>query len=169
MTFPHRPPASPRLSALLLILASLGILGTALLFQYVGGLFPCQLCIWQRWAYVAAIVPLLPALLPGQRPAFRGLMLALGGLAFLAGTGIAFFHVGVEQHWWPGLSSCSGAAGAATLDDLRAQLLEAPLVQCDQIAWSLLGISMAGWNALLSLILAGIALAAALTSFRRSA
>lgn len=148
-------------AAFLASLAGLGsaaLLAGAFAFQYLGGLAPCTLCLWQRWPHAAAILILLPALL--WRPA-RGLLL-LGALAALSTAGIGLFHVGVEQGWWQGLTSCSGGsiANISVADLLNPNADVAAPVRCDEIAWSLLGISMAGWNALISLGLAGIWLAA---------
>ncbi len=151
-----------RLAPLFLALASAAILGSALASQYLGGLSPCELCIWQRWPYVATIVLCLAAAAV-RRPARRAL-LALAGLVFLAGAAVAAFHVGVEQHWWQGLQSCGGnLPQARTVEELRAALLQQPVVRCDEIAWSLFGISMAGWNFLLSLGLAALSFASALS------
>ncbi|WP_119678893.1 disulfide bond formation protein B [Indioceanicola profundi] len=160
--------AAPRLAPALLIGACLAALGTALFAQYVGGLPPCELCIWQRWAYAAAIALLLPGLFLGGRPAARAVVLTLGGLAFLAGAGISLFHAGVEQGWWQGLSGCSASFNpSGSLEDLRAQIFAAPIAKCDEIPWSLFGLSIAGWNALASLALAGLAFAAAWATARR--
>lgn len=144
-------------------LAGLSLLSLALALasQYWGGLNPCELCLYQRWAHVGAIAVLVPAILMADNKTVRRASLALGGLAFLVGLGIAGFHVGVEQHWWEGSTSCVGLKGAATLEDLRAQILAAPVVRCDEIQFSLLGLSMAAWNGLLCLMLGGVALAAA--------
>jgi disulfide bond formation protein DsbB len=146
----------------------LGLAGTAALAlllalasQYLGHLNPCELCMDQRWAHVWTIVLLLPAIARPGNATLRRLSLAAGGIGFLVGLGIAGFHVGVEQHWWEGSTSCVGLKGATSLEDLRAQILAAPVVRCDEIQFSLLGLSMAAWNGLLCLILAGLALAAA--------
>src|SRR5262249_19590848 len=101
--------AFPRRLPLLVILAALVALGTAFFAQLVGGLAPCPLCLWQRYPYGAAIGLAALSLLLAPAPKPARLLLALSGLALLASAGIAAFHVGVEQHWWPGLASCSGA------------------------------------------------------------
>lgn len=147
----------------LILIATLGsaaLLGGAFAFQFIGGLAPCQLCLYQRWPHAAAIVIGIIALTTG----WRGLAWA-GALAALATAGVAVFHVGVEQLWWEGLSSCTtgSIAGISTADLLNpAADVPAP-VRCDAIAWSMLGISMAGWNAILSLGLAGLWVKAART------
>lgn len=86
-----------------------------------------------------------------HRPGLRRGTLMLAGLTVWVGGGIAAYHAGIEQQWWAGPSSCSGAATPGSLDALRAQIFAAPIKSCDEIAWSLFGISMAGYNALLSL------------------
>ena len=146
-------------SPLLLLLASIAVLGTALASQYVGGLQPCVLCVYQRFPYVAVIVIAAAALFLPTGP--RAAALGLAGLALLTGTGIAVFHVGVEQHWWQGTAECGSAVAADSLEALRAQVLAAPVVRCDEVPWSLFGISMAGYNALVSLGLGVASLIAA--------
>ncbi len=141
------------------VAASLAMLGGALFFQHVMNLAPCALCIWQRWAYAPPIaLGLLALALPGLR---RPLVILLA-LAFLLGAGIAGFHAGVEQGWWEGLTTCTGAATNATsIEALRAQLLAAPPVRCDEVAWSFAGVSMAGWNMLAQTAFAALCLWAA--------
>ncbi len=135
---------------------SAALLAGALAFQYVGGLAPCPLCIWQRWPHVAAVLLGL-ALLAFPRSGVA----ALGGLAMLAGAGIAAWHAGIERGWWPGPVTCTAPdIGGLTPDELLARILESPIVRCDEVAWSLLGVSMAGWNALFCLALAALWLSA---------
>ena len=137
---------------------SLALLLGAFAFQYIGGLAPCVLCLWQRWPHAAAVVIGLAALaLPG-----RALPL-LGMLAALATAAIGGFHAGVEQGWWQGLASCSGGSIAGiSMDDLLNPATDvAPPVRCDQIAWSLGGLSMAAWNMVLSVALTALWLVAA--------
>lgn len=153
---------APRLPALLLVLAALTALGTAFGSQIWGGLHPCDMCWWQRYAYMAAILPLLPAALLRLPLPARRLCLVVGGLAFLIGAGISLFHAGVEQKWWQGFTACTAPVSSGGLDDLRAAILAAPVVRCDDIPWSLFGISIAGFSALASLILASFAFIAAL-------
>ena len=125
---------------------SAALLGGAFAFQYLGGLAPCKLCLWARWPHGAAIGIGLLAL------ALRGpVMPILGALAAAATAGVGVYHTGVEQRWWQGPVTCStgpieGMDPAALLD----QILAAPVVRCDEIAWSMAGISMASWNAILS-------------------
>lgn len=141
------------------VAASLAMLAGALFFQYGMNLPPCALCIWQRWAYAP---PIALGLLALALPSARRPLVALAGLGFLAGAGIAGFHAGVEKGWWEGLASCTGAATTATtIEDLRAQLLAAAPVRCDEVAWSFAGISMAGWNMIAQIVFAALALHAA--------
>jgi disulfide bond formation protein DsbB len=139
-------------------LGSVAILAGAFAFQYIGGLAPCQLCLYQRWPHAAAILIGIVGLATG----WRGLAW-LGALAAVATAAVAIFHVGVEQLWWEGLATCTAGSieGVSTADLLDPSKDVAAVVRCDEIAWSMLGISMAGWNAILSLILAGLWLTAA--------
>jgi disulfide bond formation protein DsbB len=139
----------PRSLPLFVILVGVAALSAAFFAQYVGGLAPCPLCLWQRYPYGVAIVLGLVALILTERPAPGRAVLALAGLAFLASAGIAIFHVGVERHWWAGLASCSGAIDLTLpADQLAKQLMDAPVVRCDRVAWSLFGLSIAGYNVL---------------------
>lgn len=136
-------PGAAELARLIALLVPLGLLGGALGSQYIGGLYPCEMCYWQRWPHAAAILLAGGAfLLPGR----ARLLTALAALAIAISGAIGVFHAGVELGWWQGLTRCT-AGGALSLDDL----LNVPLVRCDQVPWSLLGISMAGWNAIISL------------------
>jgi disulfide bond formation protein DsbB len=139
----------------LLAFLSVSALGFALVQQYAFGLAPCEFCIWQRWPWglVGVIGVIGAATAPAPRIA-RPLLL-LAGVLLVVGAAVAAFHAGVEQHWWEGPTACSSTAGpAGSLEALRAQLANAPIVRCDQIAWSLLGLSMAGYNFLVSLVAA---------------
>ncbi len=145
------------------------ISGTALLsafmFEHIGGLAPCELCWYQRYAHVAALTAALPALLFSRRTGVAPPLLAAAAVALLIGAGIAGYQVGVELGWFE--SSCATPITGTTTEELRASLLAAPVVRCDEVAWSLGGISMAGWNGLLSLALGLAALYAALITERR--
>ena len=145
-------------------LGSLALLIGALGFQFVGGLSPCPMCIWQRWPHLAAVAIAVAAL--AVRGGTRPLALAGAGAAAVA-SGLGVFHAGVEQGWWDGPSSCVGLDPAGlTPEQLLDQLAGAPLVRCDEIVWEFLGLTMAGWNALLSAGLVVLWLSAVLT--RRS-
>jgi disulfide bond formation protein DsbB len=153
-----RPSAAP--AAVLALSAA--TLGAALLSQYVGGLAPCVLCIWQRWPHAAAIGLAALAWLVADRRAGSSALLAAAGVALWIGAGVAAYHVGVEQGWWAGTPGCGVTRTAGSLEELRALVMNAPVVRCDEVQWAFLGLSMAGWNFLISLGLGGLALAAAL-------
>ena len=134
-------------------LGSAAMLAGAFGFQYIGGMAPCQLCLWQRWPHAAAVLILGLALATG----WRWLAWA-GALAALATAGIGLFHTGVEQGWWEFISSCTqgSIAGISAGDLLDPSKAAPPPVRCDAIPWSFLGLSMADWNAILSAGLAGL-------------
>ncbi|MCE8507960.1 disulfide bond formation protein B [Ruegeria pomeroyi] len=136
---------------------SAAMLLTAWGFQYLGGMAPCKLCIWQRYPHGAAVLIGAVTLATGWR-----ILPWAGALAALTTAGIGLYHAGVEQGWWQGPTTCtSGPIGNLSAEQLMAQIMEAPLVRCDEIPWDLFGISMAGWNGLVSLGLALIWLLAA--------
>jgi disulfide bond formation protein DsbB len=136
------------------------VLGAALASQYWGGLVPCELCVLQRWPWAVAITISIVALFVGHRGSLPWVALVLG-LVFIVSIGFAFYHLGVEQHWFAGPSACtSSAAAPATPDEMRQRILNAQVVRCDQAQWSLYGVSLAGWNLLASFAMAVICLAA---------
>ena len=158
----------PRLVPFGILAASVGALFMAYTAQYAFGLEPCMLCLYQRIPYaVAGVLGLGALLLPhgekGDRTRTWAVMLA--GCVFLAGASIAFYHIGVEQHWWVSAAACGaggGGDGPATVDDLRQLLMQAkPVKACDQVDWTLFGLSMATYNVALSLALATASLWAA--------
>jgi disulfide bond formation protein DsbB len=144
-------PDRPELMAIWLGAVSAALLLGALGFQYLGRLPPCEMCMWQRWPHLAAaILGLLGGWAVSRRAGWHSLAapLALVTALLVAISGlIGAYHAGVEWHWWPGPSQCTGPAFklSGTLD------LNAPVVMCDRAAWRLFGISMAGYNAIISL------------------
>lgn len=141
-------------------LGSLALLVGAFGFQHLGGLPPCKLCIWQRYPHALAVLIGVAAV------AIRGRLLPLMGLAAaLTTAGVGLYHTGVERGWWEGPTTCtsSGTSGLSA-DDLFDKIMTAPVVRCDDVAWELLGLSMASWNGILSLGLAALWLLA----YRRS-
>ena len=134
--------ATARLFALLMPAALMaGALGS----QYLGGLYPCEMCHWQRWPHYAAIgIAILAFII---RPAARPLTV-LAAIAIMASGAIGAFHAGVEYGWWEGLTQCSTINSSG---NVLADIMSAPLVRCDEVQWSLFGISLAGWNAIISL------------------
>jgi disulfide bond formation protein DsbB len=144
----------------LAIAGHVGLLGGAFVFQ-AAGYAPCAMCLWQRWPHAVAIVVgagLLVAMTRDRTArAVRSIGALAAGGAALATAGIGAFHAGVEQGWWQGPSSCSGGEGLSGMsgaDLLSTEIAEA-VVMCDEIVWQV-GLSMAGWNAVLSAGLAAI-------------
>ena len=126
---------------------SFALLAAAFAFEHIGGLRPCKLCIWQRWPHAVAVLAGVAAL------SFRrkSLLAAAAGCAVLAGAMIGVYHVGVELHWWQGPDGCTAPiAGDMSAEELLEQILATPVVRCDDVPWSLGGVSMAGWNAIMS-------------------
>lgn len=138
-----------RIFGFLIVLASVGALGSALIGQYAFDLYPCTLCIYQRIPYVITIVLGLLAMFKYTRPA-----LILCGIAFSVGWVIAVYHVGVEQAWWENIAGCSFDTSDTSLEAIHAQILNGPRALCTDVAWDLYGISMAGYNAFMSAIMA---------------
>lgn len=128
-------------------------LGSVLIAQYGFGFKPCVLCLWQRIPYIFCLAVAAAGAIPGLRR-WSGALLLGCGLLLLIDSGIALFHVGVEQHWWLGTSGCGLQATEIPANDiksLREELLSTPVAHCDQITWTLLGLSMATWNAVFAL------------------
>ena len=124
------------------------LLGGALISQYVFGLYPCEMCMWQRWPHLAAIVfSLLAIVLQNQK--LSKFLLFGAALAILISGLIGGFHAGVEYGWWEGVTSCATTVSAG--GDILDSIMNAPLVRCDVAPWSLFGISLAGFNFLLSI------------------
>ena len=154
-----------RLVALLL---PLGLLGGALGSQYLGGLAPCEMCYWQRWPHAVAIA-LAALAFTVQAGAVRSRTLVLAAATSIAISGaIGAYHAGVELGIFEGLTACTSTVRGATTEELLAELMKVPLVRCDQVQWAFLGISMAGWNAILSLGGAAVIVWLTLTGRRRA-
>jgi disulfide bond formation protein DsbB len=150
----------PRLAALSLALVSAVALIAAFGLQYLAGLAPCPLCVWQRYPHLAVIALGLVGWY-WRAPA----MIGLAALVLVGSTGLAAYHVGVEQGWLALPAGCAAGAGAGSVEELRRMLAEAPPT-CDQVSFTLFGLSLAGWNLVLSLGLTVWAVLA-LTSNRR--
>ena len=136
-----------------MLLISVAVLGAAHIFEYGFGYEPCKLCLYQRlpWWFAIGIASL--ALNFRKRVHFMVILTILGGITILVGAGIAGYHAGVEYKWWEGPSGCTGNVGSAdmTLEELKAAIMSAAPVRCDEVVWSLFGISMAGYNFIISL------------------
>jgi disulfide bond formation protein DsbB len=150
-----------RLIAALVFVASAFGLAAAFAGEHVFGLQPCILCLYERVPYaVAAVLAAAAAFLPMARR-WRALLMGLVALVFAVGAALAFYHVGVEEHWWASVAACGGELSAgAEVGDLR-QLSAADLKPCDRVDWRLFGLSLAGYNVVASAILAGIGIAGA--------
>ena len=132
-------------------LASFGLLAAAFWFEIIVGLPPCNLCIWQRWPH--AIIIAIAGI--GLVAIKQNWMLLLIVLSAIITALFGLYHSGVEQGWWSGPSGCSNQLNSDTdISSLTTSLLEMPVVKCDEIAWSLMGISMAGWNSIASFAIA---------------
>ena len=134
--------ASDKLAQRLALGVPVLLLGGAYLSQYGFGLFPCEMCWWQRYPHFAAIALALISAFAAP----RRLWIGLAGLAILISGLIGAYHAGVEYKWWEGLTTCSSTAGSASLEDI----LNAPLIRCDEAQWRLFGVSLAGFNFLIS-------------------
>ena len=148
MLAPPRSAGASRLqrARLLALLVPVVLLGGALASQYVGGLHPCEMCHWQRWPHAVAIPLALGAVLSPLAAPHTRILTLLAAVAIAVSGAIGVFHAGVEYGWWEGVTTCT-AGGATSLD----AILNVPLVRCDQVQWSLFGISLAGFNAIFSL------------------
>ncbi len=144
----------PRTAPLSVLILSVAIVGGALIAQYWGGLRPCELCLYERWPYYAAIALSAVALVIGRRGVNHAALI-LAGLIFVASAVLAFYHVGVEQHWFAGPTACTGTTfGAGSVEALRQQLLATPTVRCDEIQWSVFGLDpLVDGNFVMSIVL----------------
>lgn len=149
----------------LILLAGFGsaaLFGGALYFQYWVGLLPCTMCLWQRWPHrIAMGLALVGVVFP------RAVIAWLGGLTMAVNAGIALLHTGVELRWWEGPQVCgAGAAqdvGSLSMEDLFDTTTGPQIVMCNEAAWHFAGLSMASWNGIFCVVLAGIWIKAALT------
>lgn len=132
-------------------------LGFAWILQYVFHKLPCPLCYWQRYPYMANFfIGLLVVALAKKAPKLAFYLLLLAGSVFAAGGGIAGFHIGVEQDWWAGLTTCGGGVAPpenATIEELMEYFKNAPIVDCRRAGWSLFGVSMTQQNFIFSVFL----------------
>lgn len=130
-----------------LLLPSL-LLGGAYFSEMVGELYPCEMCWWQRYPHIAAVPVALLAFVVGN-PGIQRVLAALAALAVLTSGVIGGFHAGVEYGWWQGITGCTSTVGSGGGNYMEA-VLNAPLQRCDVAPWKLFGISLAGYNFLLS-------------------
>jgi disulfide bond formation protein DsbB len=155
---PMTPAPKPRRAILAILFVATATIAAAWAFQVIGGYAPCPLCLEQRWPYYAVIPLAIFLLSAGKRELLLRSGLLLIALIMFAGAVLAVYHAGIEWRWWQGPQACSGGAGlTGTLPDLS----NLSVVRCDEAALRILGLSLAGWNAVISLLIAGLALAAA--------
>lgn len=128
----------------LALLVPAALLGGAYLGQYGFGLYPCEMCWWQRYPHFAALALGLVGLVRPSRA-----LVTLGAAAILVSGLIGAYHAGVEYHWWEGLTACTASATKGAADPMAA-IWDAPIIRCDDVQWSLFGISLAGFNFLIS-------------------
>jgi disulfide bond formation protein DsbB len=145
------PALAPRTASLLLALSAALILAAVFAFQYLGGAAPCPLCIWQRYPYGVLIALGVLGFFWQPRP-----VLVLGALVLLVGAGLAGYHYGIEAGWFALPASCAAGGDAGSIEELRQMLRDAPPA-CDQVRFTVFGLSLAAWNFLASLGLAAFA------------
>lgn len=138
------------LARALALLLPVALLGGAYASQYIGDLHPCEMCWWQRYPHMAAIPLALLAFLMKATPRTSAAFTALAAIAIAISGGIGLFHAGVEYGWWEGLTACSTTPTGGSASDILTQIMATPITRCDVAPWSLLGISLAGYNGLLS-------------------
>jgi disulfide bond formation protein DsbB len=127
------------------------LLAGALGSQYLGGLYPCEMCHWQRWGHYAALAfALISFALRGQADRGRSFVW-LAALGILSSGLIGAYHAGVELGIFPGLTQCTSTAAGLGGDALLKDIMSRPLIRCDEVQWEFLAISMAGWNAIISI------------------
>jgi len=139
-----------RTARLLALLIPAALLAGAWGSQLWGGLFPCEMCHWQRWPHYAALVA---AVLAFALPRMAKPLVVLAALLIALSGAIGVFHAGVEYGWWPGLTGCTSTVTmtGTSPEERLAAIMRAPIVRCDVAQWRLAGVSLAGWNALFSL------------------
>lgn len=160
-----RIPLSLQRTALAILIAALATIGGALVFEHGFGLRPCKLCLEQRYPYYLAIpIALAAVVLPAR---FTRIALVLLALVFLVGAGLGAYHAGVEWKWWAGPQDCAGPiTDLGGAGGLLKKIETIRIVRCDEVQWRFLGLSLAGYNVLISLALAAVALWGALGAYR---
>jgi disulfide bond formation protein DsbB len=145
------PVGTASLARLIALLLPAALLLGAFGSQYLGGLYPCEMCWWQRYAHLVAFALAVVAF-TGSADSPRARTLTWLAAAAIASSGaIAVYHAGVEAKIFEGFTTCTAVAHSGSTADILKQITQAPLIRCDQVQFRFLGISMAGWNAILSL------------------
>ena len=145
---PWQPAAIARLIALLL---PLSLLAGAFGSQYLGGLYPCEMCWWQREAHMVAVVIAAMAFTHSASSDKSRALVVLAAVAIALSGVIGVYHAGVEAKIFEGFTQCTATSKATSTAELLKEITHAPLIRCDEVQFRFLGISMAGWNAILSL------------------
>ena len=135
----------------ILAICSVSALLVAFLFEHVAGLEPCDLCWYQRYIYFVILIISVFNLLTFRRYNVLKFSLPLCTLVFCSGTGLAIYHLGVEQGWFA--SGCATVITGDSIEEIRSSVLATTVVRCDEVSWSFLQLSMAGWNAIASALL----------------
>ncbi|MBW6527631.1 disulfide bond formation protein B [Sphingomonas sp. RHCKR7] len=151
--FAARETRGLRHARLLALLVPAALLAGAWAFQLIGGLYPCEMCHWQRWPHYGAAAMAALAFVV-RAPRVQATLVAGAAALIVVSGAIGVFHAGVEYHWWQGMTACTQTTSTLGLstDQALKDLLAAPIVRCDAAQWSLFGVSLAGWNALLSFV-----------------
>ena len=142
------PGPSARLARVLALAVPALLLGGAYVAEYGFGLYPCEMCWWQRWPHFAALALALLAFVVRPARVWAG----IAGVAILVSAAIAGFHAGVEYKWWQGITSCARIVPSDPGSSPLEAIMNTPMISCDDPQWTLLGISLAGFNFLFSLI-----------------
>jgi disulfide bond formation protein DsbB len=143
---------------LLALIVPAALLAGAFGSQYFGGLFPCELCWWQRYGHLVAVACALIGLLLHRQPPLSRLLVWLALLGIVASGVIGVYHAGVEAKIFEGFTQCTAKPVVGSAEEMLNDILSRPAIRCDEVQWSFLGISMAGWNAILSLGFASLIL-----------
>lgn len=141
-------------ATIIAVVVPLALLAGAWSFQIWGGLFPCEMCWWQRYGHIAALGFAVLALLVSGRPA-RRLLVTLAGVGIASSALIAGYHAGIEYGWWQGVTACTSLVKFGGSDPLAA-IMNSPAVRCDEVQWQVAGISLAGFNFLISGVAAAV-------------
>lgn len=150
---------SPNYALTLAMVGSATAIIMALSGQYFGGLLPCQLCLWQRVPYIVAILTALSGLFLFKSQRAKAITSCFIAAIFTVGGAIALYHAGIEQGWLQGPDSCSinpVTQRHTTIEELYNDIINTPINRCDEIPWSIYGLSIAAWNAVFSLLLSAI-------------
>jgi disulfide bond formation protein DsbB len=136
---------------LLALAVPAALLGGALGSQYIGGLYPCEMCHWQRWGHYAAVAFAILSFIVRRQPSLSRLLVWLAAAGILASGLIGVYHAGVEAGLFEGFTQCTASSAAGSAADILSDIMARPMIRCNDVQWSFLGISMAGWNAILSI------------------